>query len=312
MKLYTYDNTSFIYKRFRILTAKRILLLFVTQILLGILLVFLLSHLFDTPKERRLKKDVSFLLYEYRNTNKKMYELEKQLQEMKDYDSIIFTSLFEMKDIPHSDFKPSVEIEQESDFKELVEQTHNRLLFIEKKMEDHKALLNIAYHNAREREEFLEHVPAIQPIYNKDLKRTASGWGYRIHPIYNVKKFHYGMDFSAATGTPVYSTGKGIIEFAGYTKKGYGNVVIVDHGYGYKTLYAHLSKILVKKKDPVERGTTIALVGNTGLSTGPHLHYEVFRNGKRVNPVNYYFNDLTPEQYRKIIEISESIQKSYD
>jgi len=162
----------------------------------------------------------------------------------------------------------------------------------------------------------LTHLPAIQPIDNKDLKRTASGWGMRIHPIYNIKKFHYGLDFTAPLGTPIYATGDGEIEYlilaSDEASQGYGNLIIVNHGYGFRTLYAHLSKFNVKTKQKVKRGEIIGYVGNTGISTGPHLHYEVIKDGTKVNPVYYLFNSLTPEEYQKIIEISSSITKSYD
>jgi murein DD-endopeptidase MepM/ murein hydrolase activator NlpD len=175
---------------------------------------------------------------------------------------------------------------------------------------------NYLYRDVKTKEDALSHIPAIQPIYNKDLKRTASGWGYRIHPIYNIMKFHYGFDFTASTGTPVHSTGDGKIQFIikaeDKASQGYGNLIIVDHGYGYRTLYAHLSKFKGKVDQQIKRGEVIAEVGSTGLSTGPHLHYEVIKDGRKVNPVNFFFNDLSPFEYSEIVRISSSIKKSYD
>jgi murein DD-endopeptidase MepM/ murein hydrolase activator NlpD len=163
------------------------------------------------------------------------------------------------------------------------------------------------------REEQLSSLPAIQPIANKDLTRTASGWGYRIHPIYKIRKMHYGMDFTAPTGTEVYATADGTVSFVERSRRGFGNSLIIDHGYGYKTLYAHLHDFNnIWKGKKVKRGDVIAFVGNTGLSTAPHLHYEVHLNGKKINPVNYYFEDLTAEEYDRMIELSMRAGQSFD
>ena len=166
---------------------------------------------------------------------------------------------------------------------------------------------------AKNREPQLSSLPAIQPISNKDLTRTASGWGFRIHPIYKIRKFHYGMDFTAPTGTDVYATADGTVELVEKSRRGYGNKVIIDHGFGYKTLYAHLDGFngLVKGKK-VKRGDVIAYVGSTGLSTAPHLHYEVHLNGKKINPINYYFEDLTAAEFDRMIELSMRPGQSYD
>ena len=160
-------------------------------------------------------------------------------------------------------------------------------------------------------DDMLQCIPAIQPISNKDLKKTASGYGTRIDPIYGTKRFHAGMDFSANIGTEVYVTGNGRIASAKWESQ-YGNCIVVDHGYGYKTRYAHLSKIKVRQGQTVKRGEVIGLVGNTGKSTGPHLHYEVMVKGKIANPVNYYFMDLTPEEYDRMIQMAENHGKIMD
>ena len=154
-------------------------------------------------------------------------------------------------------------------------------------------------------------IPAIQPVYNKDLKRVASGWGFRVHPIYHTRKFHYGMDFTAPTGTEVMATGQARVSFVGW-KQGYGNTVILDHGFGYQTLYAHLFKSLVRVGQKVSRGDVIALVGNTGMSVGSHLHYEVHLRGTPVDPRNYYYIDLSPEDYDRMIQLSNNFGHTFD
>ena len=164
---------------------------------------------------------------------------------------------------------------------------------------------------SREQENKLACIPAIQPVSNKDLKRTASGYGYREDPIYRVRRFHHGMDFACDNGTPVYATGNGKVVYAKW-KTGFGNLVEIDHGYGYKTRYAHLSKILVKEGQNVVRSEEIALSGSTGKSTGPHVHYEVWVGNKDVNPINYYFMDLDVDQYEEMISLAENHGKVFD
>ena len=164
---------------------------------------------------------------------------------------------------------------------------------------------------AKTQEVRMENLPAIQPVLNKDLKRTASGYGMRIDPVYQVRRFHAGMDFSAPVGTDVFATGNAKVVFTGW-KQGYGNTVELDHGLGYTTLYAHLYKVLVHNGQNVKRGDVIALVGNTGKSTGPHLHYEVRYQDKPVDPRNFYFYDLTPEQYDQMIQLSNNFGHMLD
>jgi murein DD-endopeptidase MepM/ murein hydrolase activator NlpD len=164
---------------------------------------------------------------------------------------------------------------------------------------------------AKQQEIRMENIPAIQPVLNKDLKRVASGYGMRIDPVYHVRKFHQGMDFTAPTGTDIFATGNAKVVFSGW-KQGYGNTVILDHGYGYQTLYAHLFKSLVREGQRVKRYDIIALVGNTGKSTGPHLHYEVRLHGKPVDPRNYYFYDLSPEEYDRMIQLSNNFGQMLD
>ena len=165
---------------------------------------------------------------------------------------------------------------------------------------------------ARNKEEMLAAIPAIQPVANKDLKRMASGYGYRIHPIYKVRKMHWGTDFSAPTGTAIYATGDGKVTTYKRSRSGFGRHIVIDHGFGYQTLYAHMSKVEVNRGQRVKRGDIIGYIGSTGSSTAPHLHYEVIKDGRKVNPVNYFFNDLTPMQYEEMLNISSHSNQSFD
>ncbi len=160
--------------------------------------------------------------------------------------------------------------------------------------------------------EMLASIPAIQPVSNEYLTRMESGFGYRTDPVYKTTKFHAGMDFTAPTGTPIYATGDGKVIQADAESRGYGNHIRIDHGYGYVTLYAHMSKMAVKVGQKVKRGDVIGFVGNTGKSVGPHCHYEVRKNDEPINPVNFYFNDLTPEQYAKMLEMANDPSQSLD
>ena len=165
---------------------------------------------------------------------------------------------------------------------------------------------------AKDKEKMLACIPAIQPVRNSDLKRRISGFGYRIDPIYKTRQMHTGMDFTADRGTEVYATGDGVVELVERKRWGYGKSIIINHGFGYKTLYAHLHDFEVRQGQKIKRGELIGQIGSTGRSTGPHLHYEVIVNGKKVNPIGYYHNDLSPEQYEQLLEMSENSHKTMD
>ena len=165
---------------------------------------------------------------------------------------------------------------------------------------------------AKNKKEMLASIPAIQPVSNKELKRMASGFGYRIHPIYKTRKYHWGMDFSAPKGTPIYATGNGKIEKVKRSNRGLGNYVKINHGFGYKTIYGHMQSYVVRKSQNVKRGDLIGYIGSSGTSTAPHLHYEVVKDNKKVNPIYYYFNDLTPEEYDLMLDMASRENQSLD
>jgi len=316
MRLYIFNRDILEYKRFRIITLGRVIVFMAIEIVICFILLFCITSLFSTPKEKELKKSIKYILNEYDNINRRVIESEVILGQIRSNDSIIYETIFESQEINKKEFETYYEGEIEYDYCEIVNEVNTRLSNLDKRLAKELFTLNKLVLKSELQRDMLLHIPAIQPIDNKDLKRTASGWGWRVHPIYNIKKFHYGLDFTAPIGTPIYATGDGIIEYSILStdklSRGYGNLIIIDHGYGYKTLYAHLNKFNIKKGDKIERGKIIGYVGSSGLSTGPHLHYEVIKDGKKVNPINYLFNSLTPDEYEKIIEISNSIKKSYD
>jgi murein DD-endopeptidase MepM/ murein hydrolase activator NlpD len=291
---------------------------FSASIVLAVLYYLVFSIFFDSPKEKGLKRQISELKANYQIVNDELTKIESVLTDLQERDDNIYRTIFEAEPI-HSNVREAgtggtnnYRNLEKLENSELVIDVKSRLDKIMKKVYVQSTSYDEIIDLAKNKERMLASIPAIQPISNKDLKRTASGWGYRIHPIYKIRKFHYGMDFTAPHGTEIYATGDGVIEIVNSSKRGYGNKVVINHGYGYKTLYGHMSAFNVKQGQKVRRGDVIGFVGNSGLSTAPHLHYEVMLNGKKVNPVNYYFNDLSAEEYERMIEISLKSGQTFD
>ncbi len=282
-----------------------------TGILIGGGIFAGLNYFIDSPQDKKIKKDQETLLLQYNLMSKQLDEALNVLSDIQQRDDNLYRVLLQGDPIPAA--TRNAGLGSDSRYNQLtalpdadlvistakkIDQLR-RQLYIQTKSFDEMVELG------RSHEDRLKRLPAIQPVSNKDLKRTASGYGMRFDPIYKTLRFHEGMDFAAPIGTPVYVTGDGDVEFSGW-QQGYGNTIVVDHGHGYKTRYAHLSKIMTQRGKKVKRGEEIALVGNTGKSTGPHLHYEVIYKGKHVNPVNYYFMDLSPEEYDRMIQLAEN------
>ena len=232
------------------------------------------------------------------------------LNDVQDRDDNIYRAIFETNPYPNhkrqlgTGGNPMKYKKYENiQFEDLVIEIAQKLELIEKKLSSQSKSFDEVFELTKEKQKMLKAIPSIQPISNRNLTRIASGYGLRMHPIYKILKMHTGMDFTAPIGTEIYSTGDGVIERIGWTG-GYGKTIMVNHGYGYKTRYAHCSKYNCRKGQKVKRGDLIGYVGNTGQSTAPHLHYEVFKNKKQINPVNFFFNDLSAEEYDKVIEIS--------
>jgi murein DD-endopeptidase MepM/ murein hydrolase activator NlpD len=247
-----------------------------------------------------------------------MKQVEKVLDEIQERDDNIYRVIFEADPIPNSIRKQGFgginryEKLLGLSNSELMINTSKKIDQLTKQLYLQSKSFDEVIDLAKNKSNMLASIPAIQPVANKDLKRMASGYGYRIHPIYKTRKMHYGMDFSAKTGTEIYATGDGVVSKIKRSKRGYGNYVKINHGFGYETLYAHMSKYIVKKGQRVKRGEVIGYVGNSGISTAPHLHYEVRKDNKKINPMNFYYNDLSPEEYEKMLEISLQSNQSLD
>lgn len=277
----------------------------------------LLLWIFGSPSEKELRIENSRLLAQYNVLSRRLDEALGVMQGIQQRDDNLYRVVLQAD--PVADAVRRAGYGGTNRYEDLMDMANadlvvnttqkmdvlNRQLYIQSKSFDELVDL------FKDHDEMLKCIPAIQPVSNKNLKQTASGYGMRIDPIYKTAKFHAGMDFSANIGTPIYATGNGTVVKAGW-ESAYGNLIKVDHGFGYVTWYAHLSKIKVRVGQKVVRGEVIGEVGNTGKSTGPHLHYEVHVKGKVVNPVNYYFMDLSAEEYDKMIELAANQGKVFD
>ena len=318
---YYYDTQTLSYKRIQLSKlekTKKYLIFFSSSIFLSLVIIIMFFQFFDSPKEKRLKDEIYNLTSQYYVINNNMKQIEVVLDDIQERDDNIYRTIFEADPIPNSIRKQGFggvnrykKFEGYSNSKIIINTTRKidqltKQLYLQSKSFDE--IINLA----KNKSEMLASIPAIQPVSNKNLSRMASGYGYRIHPIYKTRKLHTGMDFSAKTGTEIYATGDGVISKIRRSKRGYGNHVKINHGFGYETLYAHMSKYIVKRGQKVKRGEVIGYVGSTGTSVAPHLHYEVHKDKRRINPVNFYYNDLNPEEYEKMIEISSQSNQSFD
>lgn len=285
---------------------------------MGGLIYFITTAFIDSPKEKLLKQENSQLKAQYELLNKRMEQVAVVLEDIQRRDDDIYRVIFEAEPIPKEireagfggvNRYKKLEGYRNSD---LIIESARKIDQIAKQLYIQSKSYDEVYQMAIQKEKMLASIPAIQPVSNKELKRMASGYGIRMHPIYKRRKMHTGMDFSAESGTEIYATGDGKVVNVTRSRRGYGNHVIIDHGYGYQTLYAHMSKFNVRRGDEIKRGQVIGYIGSTGTSVAPHLHYEVHRNGEKVNPINYYFNDLTPEEYEKMIEFASQPTQSFD
>ncbi len=296
----------------------RVLAYFGGSLILAFLYILVFSQFFGTPKERKLKRENHQLVSQFEIMTVKLDQIQTVIADLEERDDNLYRTIFEAEPISNSVRVQGVGgVDRYAkldgfDYSDLVIETAKELDALTRRVYIQSKSYDDLIKMAKNKDVMLASIPAIMPISNKDLKRTASGWGWRIHPIYKTRKFHYGMDFTAPTGTEIYATGDGKIIQVKKSRRGYGNKLVVDHGFGYRTLYGHLSRFNVKRGQKVKRGDVIGYVGNTGLSTAPHLHYEVQQNGKKVNPLNFYNNDLTAEEYQRMIEISANSGQSFD
>jgi len=271
----------------------------------------------DSPKEKRLRDEMHQLQESYSVLQKELDELSISLAQLETRDNNIYRAVFEAQPLPDSirvgkDYAHSDPVLAYTSSEDLVNSMRVRINKLRNRLLMQATSYDTLQKLVEAKERMLSSIPAIQPVSNRTLDRVASGFGYRIDPIYKTPKMHTGIDFTAATGTPIYATGDGTVKEAGYDNGGYGNNVVVNHGYGYASLYAHMQKVKVRVGDRVKRGEVIGWIGSTGKSTGPHLHYEVIKNGTKIDPIHFFFNDLTAADYERLTKIAAASNQSFD
>jgi len=282
------------------------------------LISYVAFQFIGSPKEKILEQQNKALRDNYNELEDELRSVQQQMRELEKRDNDVYRAIFEANPIPDSARAKELEnkleiakVERIKDY-QLVSSIANTLNDLNSRIAAQKKSYEEVEELVKNKEQLLSHTPAIQPVSNKDLNRIASGFGYRIDPVYKTTKFHAGLDFSAPQGTPIYATADGTVTTAGSTGNGYGNHVIINHGYGYETLYGHMVRVKSKNGQVVKRGEVIGWVGSTGKSTGPHCHYEVHKNGEKIDPIYFFYNDLTPEQFDLLLKKAAASNQSFD
>lgn len=318
---YKFNTKSLTYEKVSTSVKERLLKILsyvATGTVFATITIVLAYNFLDSPKEKKLRREIEKMKFEYEALNNKMTMAEGVLADLQDRDNNIYRVIFETEPIPDNirkaGFGGSERYKnlQGFDNTEMMQETSQKLDKLLKQIYIQSKSFDDVLKLARNKEEMINSIPAIMPLNIKNMIRQPGGFGWRTHPIYKTQEFHPGMDFPAAEGVPVYATGDGVVESSDANMQGYGNHVVINHGYSYQTLYGHLSKINVRAGQKVKRGQLIGLVGSTGLSTAPHLHYEVIKNGQKVNPINFYYNDLNPEEYQQMLQLSQQSSQSFD
>jgi murein DD-endopeptidase MepM/ murein hydrolase activator NlpD len=320
---YYYDSENLAYRKIITKTRKKIgvvLLFLVASALFGFLsfVVLLNTPYFETPKNRLQAREIENLKLRYAILNKKMDEVATVIDLIEDRDNNLYRVYFNASEIPAAERKlgfkdvnryAALEGYNNS---QLVITTTKRIDVLRKELAIQSKSLDDILKMARAKDKLLAAIPAIQPVRNENLKSMVSGFGYRTDPFTKTRKMHEGMDFTAKTGTPIYATGDGVVERADNTASGFGNHIVIRHGFGYETLYGHLSKYKCRAGQRINRGDIIGYVGSTGRSEGPHLHYEVHKNGKVVNPLNFYYGNISAVEYVAIAQLANQENQSFD
>ncbi len=320
---YYYDSETLSYRKIE--KKKRhkfgIAILVALGIVLGSFLLFfayLSIPSIEAPKEKRLRRELENMEMAYKQMDNKMDRVQTVLNEIAERDNNIYRLYFETSPISDEERKAGfVGVNRFNQFdgyenSELIKESFEKVEQIEKQLAIQASSLDEIVGLAKEKEKLLASIPAIQPVNNEDLTRMASGFGWRSDPFTKVRKMHKGMDFTAPRGTPVYASGDGKVVRADNRSSGYGRHIRIDHGYGYKTLYAHLYKYNVRRGQKVKRGDVIGFVGSTGRSQAPHLHYEVHKDGNRINPINFYYGNLSAEEFAILLAKSKEANQSLD
>ncbi|MBX7095669.1 MAG: M23 family metallopeptidase [Flavobacteriales bacterium] len=284
----------------------------------AIILIYENQPFFKSPREQAYARDNAQLRQQYELLQKQLKDVEMVLADIQERDDNIYRVIFEAEPYPNHKRERatggSSKYREFADYEsgQLITETYEAIDRIEKKLYAQSKSFDEVIQLAKKRENMLASIPAIIPVNRKELRSAIGPFGWRIDPIYKTRAMHTGMDFPAETGTKVYASGDGVVENVESNYWGYGNIVLINHGFGYKSMYAHLSRFNAKIGQKVKRGEVIGFVGSTGKSTAPHLHYEIIKNGEKVNPVNYYYNDLSPAEYEEMLKAASSSGTSFD
>lgn len=318
---YYYDHETLSYRKIqrkKRTTVKYVALFMLASALFAFLMIFIASQFIESPREREMARELSNMQLQYKLLNKRLDEAYAALENVEERDNAIYRLYFEANPIPLEQRRAGFgginryKKYEGYDNSKLIIESNKRLDVLEKAIVVQSKSLDEVAVLAENKEKFLAAIPAIQPVNNEDLTRMASGFGFRTDPFTKARKFHYGMDFTAPRGTPVYATGDGIVERADNSATGYGKHIRIDHGYGYVSLYAHLYNYNVRVNQRVKRGDLIGYVGSTGRSEAPHLHYEIFKDGERINPINFYYGNLSPEEFDELLKRASLENQSLD
>ncbi len=289
-----------------------------TALVTSALISYVAFRFIGSPGEKILRAENERLQNRYQYLRRQVDGLQQQMSELEKRDNNVYRSIFEAQPIPDSARARAQEQQQAAaelaslNDTELVISIHDDLKELGNRIKAQEGSFKELSSLINNKEKLIAATPAIQPVSNKDLDRIASGFGYRIDPIYKTIKMHAGLDFTAPQGTPIYATADGVVRLAGYADGGYGNHVIINHGYGYETLYGHMVRIKARARQKVKRGELIGYVGSTGKSTGPHLHYEVHKGGNKLDPVYFFYNDLNPEEFNELLKRAKASNQSFD
>ena len=318
---YYYDSETLSYRKIQLRKRDKLsktLVFLLASTLIGGLMVLIMYQFIESPKQKVLNREIQNMKLHYELLDKKMQQAQNVLEGIQQRDNDIYRVYFEANPIPDEQRKAgfgginrykSLEGFNNS---EMIQDATRNLDILSKQMYIQSKSLDEIIEMATDKEKLLAAIPAIQPVSKEDLTRMASGYGWRQDPFTKARKMHSGMDFTSPKGTPIYATGNGKVIRADNRSTGYGKHVRIDHGFGYVTLYAHLSKYNVKKGKKVKRGDVIGYVGSTGRSQAPHLHYEVRYNKRKINPINFYYGDLSPEEFKEMLIMASQEGQSLD
>jgi murein DD-endopeptidase MepM/ murein hydrolase activator NlpD len=288
-----------------------------TALVFSFIIIALAYTFLDSPKEKQLKREINSLTLQYKIIQSRVKQMDVVMEDLQERDDNIYRVIFEANPIPLDVRKAGFggvnryKSLDNYNYSNLMVETTKKIDMLSKEIYVQSKSYDELAKAVNSKGKMMASIPAIQPIDSRKLRGAISGFGYRMHPIYKIRKMHEGLDFAAPIGTPIYATGDGVIIAAG-VERGYGNRIMINHGYGYVTKYAHMSRFKVQGGSRIKRGDVIGYVGNTGASTGPHCHYEVYKNGKPINPINFFFNDLSPSEYVTMLEIASRENQSLD